>query len=62
MKDYRFSYLTYGLRKENRGWYAFSLTASEDLQLNHSDGSEEYTEEMWDDFWQELKRDYEAQL
>lgn len=57
MKDYRFDMQAYALRKENSKVYALSRQASEDLRGN-SQGPEEYSEDMWDDFWAELNKEF----
>lgn len=58
MEDYRFDYLAYGLRKENKYSYAFSLEASYLLQDNDS-SAKEFTEDGWDHLWDELQKEYE---
>lgn len=59
MKDYRFDVLAYGLRK-NSASYPMSSQASEDLKTNEP--MEDASEKLWDDIWQQLHADYEAQL
>ena len=55
--DPRFLGLSYGLRKNNRSTYAFSISASQELFHNDS-LSAQYTKEMWDEFWRELVSEY----
>lgn len=55
--DYRFSILSYSIRKENSNTYAFSIKASEELTRN--DDEFQYPDDMWDDFWEELQQQFE---
>jgi hypothetical protein len=60
MKDYRFDFLAYGLRKENRKTYAFS-TAATKLLAENDETSRGYGDEMWEEFWLELVMEYESE-
>lgn len=52
-----FNNLATGLREENKYTYAFSLQATEELRINDPEAGM-FSEQMWDDFWEELQKEY----
>jgi len=57
-KDYRFNITVAYLRAVEDKQYAYSLEASEELSRNDK-MSAQYSEQMWEEFYGELKREWD---